>query len=130
MLSKIDGLGRIRISSIEPTTIPTGIVSEMASPGSKLCRYLHVPLQAGSDAILKAMSRKYTMAEFDSFIQDVHYSLLIRQKQHSIFQLQAPYKLQIHGLRDNLRILFLFHEKFLLNEKNKYILKTLTSLYL
>ena len=36
---------------------------------NKLCKYLHIPLQSGCDEMLTAMSRKYTMTEFDKFIQ-------------------------------------------------------------
>lgn len=70
-LEEIAGLQRIRISSIEPTTIPAGLIKKMARP-SKLCRYLHIPLQSGSDAILTAMRRKYTLAEFDRFVRMAH----------------------------------------------------------
>ena len=66
-LEEIDQLWRIRISSIEPTTIPLSILEEM-SMQNKLCRYLHIPIQSASDAILKAMKRKYTVSEFAEFI--------------------------------------------------------------
>ncbi len=69
-LERIDGLCRIRISSIEPTTIPRELFQRMAQ-GSKLCRYLHVPLQSGSDVILKKMKRKYSIQEFQDFIGNV-----------------------------------------------------------
>lgn len=62
-LEQVTGLQRIRISSIEPTTIPSEILHKMGS-GGKLCRYLHIPLQSGSDEILSLMKRKYTAAEF------------------------------------------------------------------
>ncbi len=67
-LEKLPDLWRIRISSIEPTTIAGEIVERMAQK-SKLCRYLHIPLQSGSDAVLRAMNRNYTAAEFDEFIR-------------------------------------------------------------
>ena len=66
-LEELHGLERIRISSIEPTTIADQIIQKMAD-SSKLCRYLHIPLQAGSDAVLEAMKRKYTIAEFVDFL--------------------------------------------------------------
>ncbi|MEJ2051993.1 MAG: radical SAM protein, partial [Calditrichota bacterium] len=37
-----------------------------------LCRYLHTPLQSGSDEILHNMNRRYTLREFDEFINLVH----------------------------------------------------------
>ncbi len=67
-ISAIDTIQRIRISSIEPTTIPRELILMMNS-NSKLCRYLHIPLQSGSEAMLQAMARKYSVAEFRSFIE-------------------------------------------------------------
>ena len=66
-LEQIDGLERIRISSIEPTTIPHTLIKKMAGR-SKLCRYLHIPMQSGHNAILTSMKRKYTVEEFAKFI--------------------------------------------------------------
>jgi threonylcarbamoyladenosine tRNA methylthiotransferase MtaB len=68
MLDSIHGLDRIRISSIEPTTISDRLLELMAGP-SKLCRYLHVPLQSGDDAILRAMNRRYSAGEYARFIE-------------------------------------------------------------
>jgi len=73
-LEQIPGLLRIRISSIEPTTIPLGLIKKM-SGRTKLCRYLHIPLQSASDPILKAMKRKYTYEEFKNFINMVSPSI-------------------------------------------------------
>lgn len=70
-LEKIDEIKRIRISSIEPTTIPADIVDLMGE-GRKLCRYLHVPLQSGHDDILSTMKRKYTIKEFSEFVEFIH----------------------------------------------------------
>lgn len=67
-LEQIAGLVRIRISSIEPTTIPESLIRKMAGR-TKLCRHLHIPLQSGSDTILKAMKRKYSAEEFARFIR-------------------------------------------------------------
>jgi threonylcarbamoyladenosine tRNA methylthiotransferase MtaB len=70
-LEKIDGLLRVRLSSIEPTTVPMALVRKMAGPG-KLCRHLHIPLQSGSDHVLQAMKRKYSVEQFGDFIQYVY----------------------------------------------------------
>ena len=67
-LEQIEGLARIRISSIEPTTIPEPLIRKMAGQ-TKLCRHLHIPLQSGSDTILKAMKRKYSAEEFERSIR-------------------------------------------------------------
>lgn len=69
-LEDVDGLERIRISSIEPTTIPDGLVEWMAT-SSKLCPYLHVPLQSGDDGVLQRMKRRYTRGDFAAFIERV-----------------------------------------------------------
>ena len=69
-LERIEGLQRIRISSIEPTTIPYELFERMSS-NSKLCRYLHIPIQSGHDEILSLMKRKYTLKEFREFIEKV-----------------------------------------------------------
>ena len=62
-LETIEGLDRIRISSIEPTTITDALIDRMAS-SSKLCPYLHIPLQSGDDTILSSMNRPYSVNEF------------------------------------------------------------------
>jgi threonylcarbamoyladenosine tRNA methylthiotransferase MtaB len=67
-LETIQGLERIRISSIEPTTITDALLNRMAA-SSKLCPYLHVPLQSGDDEILSAMNRPYHVAEFAGLIE-------------------------------------------------------------
>jgi len=68
-LEKIDGLSRIRISSIEPTTIPDALISKMGDDHSKVCSYLHIPLQSGCNEVLQGMKRKYSLEEFDAFIK-------------------------------------------------------------
>jgi threonylcarbamoyladenosine tRNA methylthiotransferase MtaB len=67
-LELIAGLDRIRISSIEPTTIPDALLDRMAD-SSKVCRHLHVPLQSGDDAILGAMKRRYTADDYAAFVE-------------------------------------------------------------
>lgn len=70
-LDDFEGLERIRISSIEPTTIATELFDYM-TPQHKLCRYLHIPLQSGCDDVLIEMKRKYTRGEFIDFIRMAH----------------------------------------------------------
>lgn len=69
-LERVDGLERLRLSSIEPTTVPDAVVEWLAT-SSKLCPYLHVPVQSGDDQILQRMKRHYTRAEFAAFIERV-----------------------------------------------------------
>jgi len=66
-IDTIEHLERIRLSSIEPTTIDERLLRRMAG-GGKLCPYLHVPLQSGDDGVLERMRRKHTVAEFLEFI--------------------------------------------------------------
>jgi len=62
-IEKVDGLKRIRLSSIEPTTIPDKLLNLMGR-SQKLCSYLHLPLQSGCDRILSDMDRRYTNKEY------------------------------------------------------------------
>uniref|UniRef100_UPI004049073D tRNA (N(6)-L-threonylcarbamoyladenosine(37)-C(2))- methylthiotransferase MtaB n=1 Tax=Fulvivirga sp. TaxID=1931237 RepID=UPI004049073D len=57
-LDKINGLERIRISSIEPNLL-TDEVIEFVAQSNKFVPHFHIPLQSGSDNILKAMKRRY-----------------------------------------------------------------------
>jgi threonylcarbamoyladenosine tRNA methylthiotransferase MtaB len=67
-MDALEGLERVRISSIEPTTIDQRILEFMGA-GHKLCRYLHIPLQSGDDEILQEMKRKYTVDNFKDFVR-------------------------------------------------------------
>jgi threonylcarbamoyladenosine tRNA methylthiotransferase MtaB len=60
---KVVGLKRIRISSIEMTQINEKMIDVMAH-SRVLAQHLHVPIQAGSNAVLKRMNRKYTTEAF------------------------------------------------------------------
>jgi len=64
-------VSRIRLSSIESTTAERAVLDYMAS-SSKLCRYLHIPLQSGDDAVLTAMGRRYTAKQYRDL---VHYAV-------------------------------------------------------
>lgn len=69
-LDKVEGLERIRISSIEASQI-TEEVLEVLGKSSKMCRHLHIPLQAGDNEVLKRMRRKYTIEEFAAKIERI-----------------------------------------------------------
>jgi len=70
-LVDINGLERIRLSSIEPTTIEDAIIDEMASQTNKLCPYLHVPMQSGDTTVLSRMRRKYTAEAYREYVEMV-----------------------------------------------------------
>lgn len=67
-LERISGIQRIRLSSIEPTTVTEPLLERMGA-GRKLCPYLHIPLQSGNDAVLRAMNRPYDVGSFMSLIE-------------------------------------------------------------
>ena len=69
-MSKLEKLKRIRISSIEVTELNDKFLDEQARK-PKICNHLHIPLQAGSDEILKQMNRKYTLKEFSNKIKKI-----------------------------------------------------------
>ncbi|MBU1998709.1 MAG: tRNA (N(6)-L-threonylcarbamoyladenosine(37)-C(2))-methylthiotransferase MtaB [Candidatus Omnitrophota bacterium] len=62
-LEKIEGLLRIRLSSIEFKYVSSRLLRKM-QVSTKLCRHLHMPMQSGDNNILKAMNRKYTAEDF------------------------------------------------------------------
>ena len=65
-------LDRLRVSSLQPQEISPELLDLWAAD-SRLCPHFHLPLQSGSDSILKAMRRRYTTAQFAATVQ------LIRQ---------------------------------------------------
>ena len=65
---KIEGLKRLRISSIEITEL-TDEVLDIIKDSNIIVNHLHIPLQAGSDEILKSMNRKYDLDYFKSKIK-------------------------------------------------------------
>lgn len=62
-LSEISGLKRIRFTSPHPQDVRPDFIEILAS-NSKVCRHIHLPLQSGSDRILKAMNRNYRRARY------------------------------------------------------------------
>ncbi len=57
------GVRRLRLSSIEPMDLDDHLLGVLAATPA-FCAHLHVPLQSGSDAVLSAMGRAYTLAEY------------------------------------------------------------------
>jgi tRNA-2-methylthio-N6-dimethylallyladenosine synthase len=58
-LDRIDGLERIRFITSHPRFMSRGLIDAMAGL-DKVCEYLHLPVQSGSDAVLRRMLRTYT----------------------------------------------------------------------
>ena len=73
-LDRVEGLERIRISSIEASQIDEKVL-DVLNRSSKMCRHFHIPLQAGDDNVLKRMRRKYTVAEYAEKIRRIRQSM-------------------------------------------------------
>ena len=69
-LVKIDSLERLRISSIEVTELSEEVL-DVLRDSNVLVDHLHIPIQAGSDEILKRMNRKYTLDEYKDKIKEI-----------------------------------------------------------
>ena len=69
-VSKLDGLERIRISSIEATEIDDDFLNELKN-NPKICNHLHIPIQSGSNNVLKKMNRKYDLNEYINIINKI-----------------------------------------------------------
>ncbi|MBM7597920.1 threonylcarbamoyladenosine tRNA methylthiotransferase MtaB [Virgibacillus halotolerans] len=72
--TKVDGLKRIRISSIEASQI-TDEVIEALDRSEKIVRHLHIPLQSGSDTVLGRMRRKYSSAFYKEKVNKIRKAL-------------------------------------------------------
>jgi len=57
-LVEMDGLDRVRISSIEPNLLDNELLA-LWTTNSKLCKHFHIPLQSGNDEVLRTMRRRY-----------------------------------------------------------------------
>ncbi len=69
-MSKIEGLERIRISSIEVTELNEKLLKEIQG-NKKIVNHFHIPLQAGSDEVLKRMNRKYDIDFYKQKIEEI-----------------------------------------------------------
>ena len=67
-LDKIDGIERFRVSSIEPNLLTDEVIS-FISKSNKFVPHFHIPLQSGSDQILKKMRRRYKTDLYESRVE-------------------------------------------------------------
>ncbi|KUP07241.1 30S ribosomal protein S12 methylthiotransferase [Bacillus coahuilensis m2-6] len=72
--TQVKGLKRIRISSIEASQL-TDEVMEVIDQSNMVVRHLHIPLQSGSNTVLKRMRRKYTMEFFGERLEKLRKAL-------------------------------------------------------
>ena len=69
-ISNIDGVERIRFTSPHPQEVRADFI-ECVSSNPKVCRHIHMPLQSGSDRILRLMNRNYRRAKYLKIIEDL-----------------------------------------------------------
>ena len=68
MINKVDGIERIRFLTSHPKDLSDDLIEAMAEC-DKVCENLHLPFQAGSDRVLKAMNRKYTQEDYLNLVK-------------------------------------------------------------
>jgi len=69
-LCSVPGIPRIRLTSIEPNRLSEDIVTLVAGSGI-ICPHFHIPLQSGSDAVLRSMKRRYLTKRYASVVDSV-----------------------------------------------------------
>lgn len=67
-LVKVQGLGRLRLNSLEPRTVTAPIVARLAGD-ARLARHLQIPLQSGSDPVLRRMRRNYGTDDYRALLE-------------------------------------------------------------
>ncbi|MEG0620589.1 MAG: tRNA (N(6)-L-threonylcarbamoyladenosine(37)-C(2))-methylthiotransferase MtaB [Raoultibacter sp.] len=63
---------RFRLSSIEPRDVNEALIALLAHSDGRLCRHLHLPLQAGSTKVLREMARPYTAAAYEQLVDALY----------------------------------------------------------
>ncbi|NLO28753.1 MAG: tRNA (N(6)-L-threonylcarbamoyladenosine(37)-C(2))-methylthiotransferase MtaB [Actinobacteria bacterium] len=65
------GAGRYRLSSIEPLEVDTALLDVIGQAGDRVAHHFHLPLQSGSDAVLRRMGRPYSSAEYVEVVDEL-----------------------------------------------------------
>jgi len=65
----VQGLGRIRLNSLEPRTVTRDLVGLLAACGGLVAPHIQIPLQSGSDAVLARMRRPYRVADYARVVE-------------------------------------------------------------
>lgn len=73
-VERVDGIRRIRFMTSHPKDLSDRLIDVMAA-SSKICRHLHLPLQSGSDSILKAMNRRYDSQTYLALVNKIRKSI-------------------------------------------------------
>jgi len=76
-VAQVNGLKRLRISSMEPGDVTTVLLDAMVANQSIVVPHLHLPLQSGSNAVLRKMNRQYTVEQYLEMISMVNKRLTI-----------------------------------------------------
>jgi len=74
-LLSVPGLGRVRLSSIEPMEVSDRLLALMAAAPDHFCPHLHIPLQSGDDGVLERMGRPYAGADFLVVVERIRRAL-------------------------------------------------------
>jgi tRNA-2-methylthio-N6-dimethylallyladenosine synthase len=69
-VADVPGVERVRFTSPHPKDFPADLIRAIAEH-PKLCKHIHLPLQAGSDRVLELMRRTYTNAEFRALVDEM-----------------------------------------------------------
>lgn len=69
-LCKLDGLVRLRLSSLDPRDVSEDLIL-LASSCEKVCPHFHISLQSGDDEVLRAMNRGYTTAQYERIVNSI-----------------------------------------------------------
>jgi threonylcarbamoyladenosine tRNA methylthiotransferase MtaB len=69
-VSRVPGVERVRLSSVEVIHLRDSLVRALAEE-PKICPHLHVPMQSGDDEVLHDMGRHYTIAEYQSIVNEL-----------------------------------------------------------
>lgn len=70
MVCRVDGIERVRFMTSHPKDLSDELIDAMAEE-PKICKQLHLPVQSGSDRVLKLMNRKYTRAAYMELVKKV-----------------------------------------------------------
>ena len=66
---EVEGLGRLRLNSLEPKTVTTELIELLAGCGGRVAPHLQIPLQSGCDAVLARMRRPYRTADYARLVE-------------------------------------------------------------
>jgi tRNA-2-methylthio-N6-dimethylallyladenosine synthase len=69
-VAKVDGIERVRFTSPYPVDFTEDVIAALAEE-PKLCKYIHLPVQSGSDVVLERMRRGYTVADYRAIVANL-----------------------------------------------------------